>query len=89
MSAGGWAGTTIQAMHFDQVEPGRGPIPTVIDHFVEPPYVSNLLSVFPGRGSLWPQLAEMTRLTVQEKLGAKISDSAKPPWFIDSAIAPA
>jgi glycine/D-amino acid oxidase-like deaminating enzyme len=80
----GWAGTTVQAMHFDQVEPGLAPMPTVIDHFYEPPFVSNLLSVFPGRGSLWPQLAEATRCAVLEKLREKVSDMAKPPWAIDS-----
>jgi glycine/D-amino acid oxidase-like deaminating enzyme len=84
--AAGWAGTTMQAMHFDQVEPGLAPLPTVIDHFYEPPYVSNLLSVFPGRGSLWPQLAEITKAAVMEKLGAKVSDTAKPEWFVDSLI---
>src|SRR4029078_4058375 len=44
----GWAGTTVQAMHIDQVEPGLAPLPTVIDHDQEPPHAQNLLSVFSG-----------------------------------------
>jgi glycine/D-amino acid oxidase-like deaminating enzyme len=78
----GWAGTTVQAMHVDQVEPGLAPMPTVIDHSLEPPFVSNLFSVFPGRASLWPQLAEATRFAVLEKLGEKISDAGKAPWNV-------
>ncbi len=84
----GWAGTTVQAMHVDQVEPGLAPMPTVIDHSHEPPFVSNLLSVFPGRGTLWPQLAEATRFAVLEKLGIKVAGMANPPWAIDSANEP-
>jgi hypothetical protein len=63
-----WAGCTVQAMHVDQVEPGIAPMPTVIDHESEPPHVTNLLSVFPGRATLWPQLAELTRVAVIRKL---------------------
>ena len=43
---------------FEQIEPELTPMPTVIDHEHEAPQASNLLSVFPGRASLWPQLAE-------------------------------
>ncbi len=76
-----WAGTTVQAMHVDQVEPGLAPMPTVIDHEREPPRLWNLLSVFPGRASLWPQLAEATRIVVLEKLGvATMPQTARPPW---------
>ena len=70
-----WAGVTVQAMHFDQVEPGLAPMPTVIDHECEPPRLSNFLSVFPGRATLWPQLAEMTRITVLEKIRLKGSEA--------------
>lgn len=63
-----WAGTTVQAMQIDQVEPGLAPRPTVIDHSQENPRVENLLSVFPGRATLWPQLAEETCRLVCEKL---------------------
>lgn len=80
-----WAGTTMQAMHVEQVEPGLAPMPTVIDHEFEPPYASNVLSVFPGRGTLWPQLAEATRFAVLEKLGQKISTDTKAPWALDDA----
>lgn len=79
---GGWAGTTVQAMHVDQVEPGLAPMPTVIDHSLEPPFVSNLISVFPGRASLWPQLAEATRLAVLKKLGERFSDVRNAPWVV-------
>ena len=79
-----WSGITIQAMHFDQIEPGLAPMPTVIDHEHEPPRASNLLSVFPGRASLWPQLAEATRLVVLEKLQEGSRQIASPPWSIDS-----
>ena len=63
-----WAGSTMQAMHMDQVEPGIAPMPTVIDHETEPPRITNLLSVFPGRATLWPQLAELARVAVMGKL---------------------
>jgi glycerol-3-phosphate dehydrogenase len=63
-----WAGSTMQAMHVDQVEPGIAPMPTVIDHESEPPRVTNLLSVFPGRATLWPQLAELARAAIMAKL---------------------
>ena len=79
-----WSGTTVQAMHFDQIEPGLAPMPTVIDHEQEPPHASSLLSVFPGRASLWPQLAEMTRLVVLDKLQDGADKPAAPPWTIDA-----
>ena len=80
-----WAGTTVQAMRVDQVEPGIAPMPTVIDHEREPPRVSNLLSVFPGRASLWAELAEATRLVVLEKLHDGNPKTARPPWAIASS----
>jgi len=80
-----WSGVTVQAMHFDKTEPGLAPMPTVIDHEHQPPQASNLLSVFPGRASLWPQLAEATRLVVLEKLQDRIRKTASPPWSLDSA----
>jgi len=79
-----WSGVTVQAMHFDQIEPGLTPMPTVLDHEHQPPRASNLLSVFPGRASLWPQLAEATRLVVLEKLRDGIRETASPPWSIAS-----
>jgi hypothetical protein len=59
-------------------------MPTVIDHEHKPPQSSNLLSVFPGRASLWPQLAEATRLFVLEKLQEGNLQIASPPWSIAS-----
>ena len=76
-----WAGTSVQAMHLEQIEPGRATLPTVIDHETEPVGLKNLLSVFPGRASLWPQLAEMTLAAVQAKHDAAGPQIATPPWM--------
>jgi hypothetical protein len=75
-----WAGTTIQAMHVEQIQPGHAPWPTVVDHEREHPAVKNLLSVFPGRASLWANLAEQTQQVVFEKLAASETKVAAPPW---------
>ncbi len=75
-----WAGTTVQAMHVEQIEPGRAPLPTVVDHQQECPPLRNLLSIFPGKASLWPHLAEMTQQAVFYKLDSMKSDFATPPW---------
>ena len=75
-----WAGTTAQAMHVEQVEPGQLPLPTVIDHATEAPGTENLLSLFAGRASLWPQLAEQARQTVLDKLERAPTSTAVPPW---------
>lgn len=75
-----WAGCTMQAMHSHQVEPGVAPMPTVIDHECEPPRVKNLLSVFPGRATLWPQLAELARIAVMDKIQSKNPRSAEASW---------
>ncbi len=75
-----WAGTMVQAMRVDQIEPG-GPIwPTVIDHARFAPHVVNLLSIFPGRATLWGWLAEETRRMALSKLGSWPIDTAHPPW---------
>ncbi len=76
-----WAGTTVQAMHRDQIEPGRATLPTVIDHETEPGGFKNVLSVFPGRASLWPQLAEMAMQVIETKRAAAVPDIARPPWL--------
>lgn len=75
-----WAGTTVQAMHLEQVEPGRVTLPTVVDHETEPSGLKNLLSVFPGRASLWPQLAEMVLQVVTTKRKINTPRIANPPW---------
>ncbi len=75
-----WAGTTIQAMHVEQIQPGQAPWPTVVDHEREHPAVKNLLSVFPGRASLWAYLAEQAQKIVFEKLEVSEPKVAAPPW---------
>lgn len=75
-----WAGNTIQAMRVDQIEPGRAPLPTVVDHERETPAVKNLLSAFPGRASLWPYLAEKAQKIVLQKLAPVEMRVASPPW---------
>jgi glycine/D-amino acid oxidase-like deaminating enzyme len=76
----GGSGTTVQAMHVDQVEPGHVPLPTVIDHAQECPAVDNLLSVYPGRATLWSQLAEDTAAIVLQRLKPAQSQTSQPPW---------
>lgn len=75
-----WSGTTVQAMHVDQVEPGRIPLPTVIDHASETPSIQNLLSVYPGRATLWTQLAETCADIVIPRLHPASSATTTPPW---------
>lgn len=79
-----WAGTTVQAMHVDQVEPGRVTLPTLIDHSVEPPRMQNLISVYPGRASLWAQLADETCRVVLRRLDREHAAIANPPWAVNS-----
>jgi len=61
-----WSGVSVQALHLDQVEPGVITRPTVINHAEESPHWKNLLSVYPGRATLWPQLADQTCEVVQQ-----------------------
>lgn len=75
-----WSGTIIQAMRLDQIEPGRAMWPAVVDHSHQTPAVDNLLSIFPGRASLWPILAEDTRLAALAKLDLEAPSTALPPW---------
>lgn len=77
-----WAGTTVQALHVEQVAPGCAPLPTIIDHQVESPHFENLLSVYPGRATLWPQLAEQVRQAVLERCGTRTTDVSTPPWSV-------
>lgn len=83
-----WAGNTVQAMHVDQIEPGRVPLPTVIVHGSEQPRVQNLLSVFPGRASLWPHLAEKTCRIVLQELESVEAEVVAPPWGTSDEAAP-
>jgi len=67
-------------MHAEQTEPGQVPLPTVIDHSNECPSVDNLLSVYPGRASLWSQLAEDAADIVTQRRKPAWSKAATPPW---------
>jgi glycerol-3-phosphate dehydrogenase len=75
-----WAGTTAQAMQVDQIEPGAAPLPTIIDHAQEPCGIENVLSIFPGRATLWAHLAERVRVAVLDKLGSRETEMSQPPW---------
>jgi glycine/D-amino acid oxidase-like deaminating enzyme len=63
-----WAGTTVQAMRCDQVVPGQAPLPALIDHAREAPHFDNLITVHPGRATLWPQLADEVQLHVVSRM---------------------
>ncbi len=78
-----WSGTTVQAMHMGQIEPGAAPLPTIVDHSIEPCGIENVLSIFPGRATLWPHLAERVRNTVLEKAGSSTMETAQPPWALE------
>jgi glycine/D-amino acid oxidase-like deaminating enzyme len=75
-----WAGTTIQAMHLEQIEPGLAPLSTVIDHQQESPGLENFIRVFPGKATLWAHAAEDACRMVQEKLKHSCPCAATPPW---------
>ncbi len=75
-----WAGTTVQAMHVEQVQPGLAPLPTVIDHRHDRPRFTNLVSVYPGRATLWVHLAEEARKFVLDRLDLRAAHATPPPW---------
>ncbi len=75
-----WFGVTVQAMHPEQIEPGRIPLPTVIDHEHQAPGLRNLLSTYPGRATLWAKLAEDVRDLVLTRIERKPIQVATPPW---------
>lgn len=75
-----WAGITVQAMQVDQIQPGDAPLPTIIDHAREPCGLQNVLSIFPGRATLWAQLAERVRVAVLEGMDSHAVETARPPW---------
>ncbi len=62
-----WAGTNLQAMRVDQITPGVDPFPTVIDHANQPFTISNLISIFPGRATMWSVIADTVLDLVLEK----------------------
>jgi len=75
-----WAGTTVQAMHAEQIEPSESPLPTIVDHSKEPCGMENVLSIFPGRATLWAHLAERVRDTVLEMRESRPTETSQPPW---------
>ena len=78
-----WAGTTVQAMHADQVDPALAFRPTIIDHSRQPGGVENVLSIFPGRATMWAELADMVQHTVFKKTNPSSTETAKPPWLFE------
>jgi hypothetical protein len=78
-----WSGVTVQAMHAEQIQPGLAPLPTIVDHSKEPCRLENVISIFPGRATLWPQLAEQVRSLVLEKVGSRCTSTARPPWALN------
>lgn len=76
-----WSGTLIQPLRADQIQVGGALWPAVIDHARHAPGITNLISIFPGRATLWPNLAEETRQLVFAKLDAPTVGVAHPPWL--------
>lgn len=76
-----WAGTTVQAMHLEQVHPGEAPLCTIVDHSQEPCDIENVISIFPGRATLWAPLAERVLTTVLLKAGVGDNLISHPPWL--------
>lgn len=75
-----WSARTVQAMHLEQTDPGRVPLPTVINHSMEAPCISNMISIYPGRATLWPQLAEQAASVVKGILEPRQVAVSDPPW---------
>jgi glycine/D-amino acid oxidase-like deaminating enzyme len=75
-----WAGVTAQAMHLDQIRTTQVPLPTVIDHSQEGERTENLMSVFPGRATLWAHLAEKTAESVLKRLDTPRQEISRPAW---------
>lgn len=77
-----WAGTTMQAVPPGRKLPSAVSWPAVIDHAGEPESIDGIISVFPGRATLWPMLAEEALRVVSVKLGLSSPDVASPPWKV-------
>lgn len=75
-----WAGTTMRVE--DRTALGRNdlPWPTIVDHRTQTNPVENVLSVYPGRASLWSTLAEQTRKLVLQRLQRLPMYAHSPPW---------
>lgn len=79
-----WAGTAVQAMHLEQIVPGIAPLPTIIHHAQQPCGVENVVSLFPGRATLWPQLADSLLDVVREQFPISEVNISSPPWLFTS-----
>ena len=75
-----WFGATVQAMHVDQIYPGRVPYPTLMDHSVEPPNLNNVISVYPGRATLWSDLADQVAEYACKRFQREPCAVESPPW---------
>ena len=75
-----WAGVTVQAMHVEEVDPAQAFRPTIIDHSRQPHAIENVISVFPGRATLWSELAENVEAFVLERTKKAPIKTATPPW---------
>lgn len=75
-----WAGVTVQAMHLDEVDPAHAFRPTVIDHAQQPHGIENVISIFPGRATLWAELAARVQDAAFEKTKRAPTTTSSPPW---------
>jgi glycerol-3-phosphate dehydrogenase len=82
--AAAWAGTTIQVVPPGRELPTSVAWPGVIDHAEEPSAVGGVISVFPGRATLWGRLADETLRIVSAKVGDTELPVASPPWAVPS-----
>ncbi|QDT31846.1 NAD(P)/FAD-dependent oxidoreductase [Thalassoglobus polymorphus] len=76
-----WAGITVQALHPEEINPTHVFRPTIIDHATQPKRFENVISIFPGRATLWADLAENVGDFVSEKVKRSSSKTATPPWM--------
>ena len=79
-----WTGITAQAPHRHQVATA-GPRTVIIDHGESSPPVYKMISIYPGRATLWPLLADATRAHVLDALGHEPPHAPGPPWGVEAA----
>lgn len=75
-----WGGVTVQAMHLDEVDPAQAFRPTILDHAQQPHGIENVISVFPGRATLWAELAASVEAVASEKTKRASTTTTTPPW---------
>jgi len=75
-----WAGVTVQAMHLDEVDPAQAFRPTIVDHAQQPHGIENVISIFPGRATLWAELAARVEEAVVDKTKRAPTTTSRPPW---------